>query len=166
MLPDDHSRPFRIPPKPSPSEILSRLDRRERRWVLRGLIHELLGAGQINRIGAVGGSILLLLAVLLSVPDRLVPSPMPILMGMAMIGGGVTMVAIFGWYRIIQDGSSQLVLRLERCGCCGHPAPPRTMGASAIEPRATHSWRCTECGAGWVGANAWFEDIEPLREAA
>ncbi|MAC18302.1 MAG: hypothetical protein CMJ23_01255 [Phycisphaerae bacterium] len=166
MPSDIHSRPFRIPPKPSPREILSRLDRRERRWVLRGVIHELFNAGQTNRIGAVGGSILLLAAVLLCVPDGLVPSPMLLLMGMALIGGGVTVVAMFGWYRVMRDGSSQLVLRLERCGCCGHPAPPMTADMSVIEPRATHSWRCSECGAGWVGANAWFEDIEPFREAA
>lgn len=163
---NDYSSPFLIPPTPSPREIFSRLDRRERKWVLRGIVHELLGAVQINRIGAVGGSILLLVAVLVCVPDDLVPSPLPLLMGLGMIGGGVSMVAIVGWFRIVRDGSSQLVLRLERCGCCGHHAPPRHSVIPGIEPRAVRSWRCSECGAGWIGANAWFGDAETRREAA
>ncbi len=152
--------------RPLPGEVITRLDSRERRWLARRLLHEMLWDRRFTRFAMVGGSLLLLAGTLWAVPGRVVPAPNWLLGSLGVLGGGFLSIAVHGWFGTLRTELVQHLLRLERCGCCAHPKGVGvTFDARDPWPRSSLRWTCSECGAAWGGGHEDFQEIE-YREAA
>jgi len=146
-------------------DVVRVLDRRERRWILRRLRHEVFGDPRpatvaVLAVAMLGGRVLLPLA-------RGMPGAREEVVAGILLGLGVALglIATGWWLRIAMDALVQHLLVLQRCGRCAHPAPDRGPRVADHAPHACRTWRCTECGSEWVAAGT-FPDAETRRDAA
>lgn len=150
---------------PSVGDILRTLARSERRWLIRRILHDMIGDPRPVIAGILA---LALIAVGLLIPlakgmpfsgSRVVPV-------LVSSGGAIlALVAVAWWLGVARDSLVQHLLVLRRCGQCGHPEADRGLHLSNQTAFARRNWRCAECGAEWVASGA-FADAETRREAA
>lgn len=146
-------------------DVVRVLGRRERRWILRRIVHEVLGdprPGTVAVLAATGLGARIILPFARGFP---LSRHEPTMATLLMIGAVLAAVAAAWWTRIALDALVQHLLVLRRCGRCAHPAPDRGPLSGEHAPFACRSWRCTECGSEWVAAGA-FPDAETRRDAA
>jgi len=127
-----------------------KLDARERRWILRSILHELLHDRRTCFWSMIGGSLAMLGVLLLAIDEQVIPVPVELSLTAVVIGVVLIAVSLHAWVKLIRTELVQYLLRLDRCGCC---AQPRTFGiagrSNPLRSQSVNGWTCSECGATW-----------------
>ena len=137
---------------------------RERRWLFGRILPVVLMDRAVWYLTLLGCSFLLLSATMAIIAQG--PRPVSTILAVAAVGGLLLMTALtIAAMKITGAELVQQLLRLEKCGCCGHPKSTPAGRSERHHPRASRRFTCTECGSSWGGGRADFGD-EPYSEAA
>lgn len=136
-------------------EAVLKLEPRERRWLGRSLLHELLHNQRTVFIGVLGGALMLLGIMLLAGDERRIPVPMEVSFVALVIGTVLLTMTLRHATRLVRSEFVQLLLRLDRCGCCAQRRAAG-IGTASHEPHSPspHGWTCSECGSTWWAGRA------------
>ncbi|MBC04014.1 MAG: hypothetical protein CMJ34_12045 [Phycisphaerae bacterium] len=127
-------------------EVFPRLGPRERRWLLRSIVHELFHDRRIGGIALLGGSLFLLGIIFCIAGGTELPVPIGFAAGVTVVGAVLLSIGLHGWIKLVRKELVQFLLRLDRCGCCAHKKVDDCAGA---HDRAIRGWTCSECGSTW-----------------
>jgi hypothetical protein len=160
-------RPLVYTRRPSPriGNVVREVDRRERRWLIRRIGHEVLGDPRPGTVGLLAAAMLFGHWMVPLAKGMPLARSTTLTSGLLIVGLVLAVVATGWWTRIAIDALLQHLLVLGRCGRCAHPGPHRGPRPPEETPLACLTWRCSECGAEWVGSGR-FVDAETRRDAA
>ena len=99
------------------------------------------------------------------VPPHTVPFPGLIGVICWVLGGGGLLLGVIAAWRVARRETPELLLRLDRCACCGHGSARRGERQVDACPRSCHDWACSECGSFWPGTKTSIPEFEFRRAA-
>ncbi|MFM1831845.1 MAG: hypothetical protein RLZZ461_161 [Planctomycetota bacterium] len=152
-------------PRARIGDVVRVVDRREKRWLIRRVGHEVGGDPRPAIVAVLAAAMLFGRWMIPLAKGMPFARGTTVTTGLLILGGVLAVIAVGWWARIAQEALLQHLLVLRRCGRCAHPSPDRGPLSGVETPFACRSWRCTECGSEWVGAGR-FPDAETRRDAA
>lgn len=81
------------------------------------------------------------------------------------LGAAVLLLGALAARRMARRETPELLLRLDRCACCGHASARRGESQVGPSPRSGHDWTCSECGTFWPGTKTSIPEFEFRRAA-
>ena len=144
---------------------LVRCEPPERAWVIRRLWFEWREDPWCHRPALLGLPLLALATMSLLIPPHTVPVPELIAGICGFLAGCCLLFGLLAARRVARRELPELLLRLDRCACCGHGSARRGEKEVGATPRSCRDWTCSECGTFWPGTTTSIPEFEFRRAA-